>query len=120
MILALIIDTSAHMNQLTASGYPIINVVQSIVHFFGVADMQAIQIIQDCHPEDKVALFTGDTTGIVSLYNLEGASAIVQRLEANGISNSQKLIRNAVNSIHEYLLSKECDTFVANRVLSHR
>lgn len=39
MILALIIDTSAHMNQLTASGYPIINVVQSIVFSFGWSDI---------------------------------------------------------------------------------
>ena len=39
MILALIIDTSAHMNQLTASGYPIINMVQSIVWLFGMDNM---------------------------------------------------------------------------------
>jgi len=67
-----------------------------------------------------VALFTGETTGIVSFYHLQDAIAIVNKLEANGISNPQKLIRNAVNSIHEYLLSKECDTFVAKLELYDR
>ena len=59
-----------------------------------------------------MAVFTCESSGVVILHNPKDAEVCIQSIEANGVSDPQRLIRNAVNSIHEYLLSKECDTFV--------
>lgn len=70
----------------------------------------------------QVVLFTGETKDIIHFLTAEEAIKVdlmiiykkqkIRQLQAIGRTETSCLIRNAINTMHEYLLSKECDTFV--------
>ena len=62
---------------------------------------------------DKIVLFTNESSQYVKLYNSrEEFGSIINKLQANSIFNPERVIENAVNCMHEFILFNECDTFV--------
>lgn len=61
-----------------------------------------------------MAVFTCESSGAMVLLNQNDAEEYIQSIEATSVADTQELVQNAVNCIHEYLLYKECDTFVGS------
>lgn len=63
--------------------------------------------------DDKLVLFTNESSRYVKLYqNTEEVRSIIDKLQANSIFNPERVIKNAVKCMHEFILFNECDTFV--------
>ncbi|KAK8815214.1 hypothetical protein WA158_003426 [Blastocystis sp. Blastoise] len=105
MLVCIILDTSASLNQSTYCG-------QSL---FDLCKCVCISIIKQATKGDQFIIFTNRTKSCPKY--LEGESAIkyVNNLQAVDVSNFSNLINNSLNAVSALIMSMNCDTFEYGR-----